>query len=200
MAELYSKYDNLNNGIKSFFSNLVKKLLEIYHRIISAISNNKGISILLASIIIFGITGDYVFPFIWATVLYLLTLLYNMLENKKEKEVLTLLDFDEFKELNGILDSYVEECYNRDVGFFNPNIISDYISEKEQKRLMQELKDSVASNLSASFRKKLELYYGENRVDTILATKCFIFITLLAANNNQSIYNKTPINAKNIKK
>lgn len=200
MAELYSKYDNMKNGIKSFFSNLIKRLVELYHRFISLINNNKGISILLAAVIIFGITGDYIFPFIWATVLYLLTILYKVTENKKEKEVLELLDLEGFKELNGILDSYVEECYNRDVGFFNPNIISDYISEKEQKRLMQELKDSVASNMSVNFRKKLELYYGENRVDSILATKCFIFVTLLAANNNQSIYNKTPVNAKTTKK
>ena len=61
---------------------------------------------------------------------------------------------------------------------------------------MQELKNSVASNMSRSFRKKIELYYGDDRLDSILSTKCFIYITLLAAGNNSSIYQNTFTNNK----
>ena len=96
--------------------------------------------------------------------------------------------------MDKILDLYIEECYNRDVGFFHPNIMNDYVSEKEQIALMQELKDSVASNMSKAFRKKLELYYGDDRLGSILSSKCFIYITLLAAGNNRVIYQQKPIN------
>lgn len=188
MAELYSKYDNFRNAVKGLFTTFFLNLKIGLDFILKNILDHKGLYILIASIAIFLISGDYIFPFVWATVLYLLTLAYRYLDYKKEKELLDLIKFDQFQELDKILDAYIEECYNRDVGFFNPKIINDYISEKEQIRLMQELKNSVASNMSKSFRKKFELYYGEDRLDSILSTKCFIYITLLAAGNNSSIY------------
>lgn len=193
MAELYSKYDNLKNNAKAFFTNLFIKLKTLYLFILDNINNHKGIYILLASIVIYLISGDYVFPFIWATVLYLLTLAYDYINYKKEKEMIELVEFDQFKELDKVLDKYIEECYNRDVGFFNPTAVSDYLSEKEQIRLMKELKDSVASNMSEVFKNKLELYYGKDRVPNILSTKCFIFITLMAAGNNKAIYSNPNI-------
>ncbi len=107
--------------------------------------------------------------------------------------MIELVEFDQFKELDKVLDKYIEECYNRDVGFFNPTAVSDYISENEQIRLMKELKDSVASNMSEVFKNKLELYYGKDRVPNILSTKCFIFITLMAAGNNKAIYSNPNI-------
>lgn len=193
MAELYSKYDNLKNNAKAFFTNLFIKLKTLYLFILDNINNHKGIYILLVSIVIYLISGDYVFPFVWATVLYLLTLAYDYLNYKKEKEMIELVEFDQFKELDKVLDKYIEECYNRDVGFFNPTAVSDYISENEQIRLMKELKDSVASNMSEVFKNKLELYYGKDRVANILSTKCFIFITLMAAGNNKAIYSNPNI-------
>lgn len=199
MAEFYSKYDNLRNNIKWFFNNLFLNIRIGTDSIIKNILDHKGIYILLASIIIFLISGDYIFPFVWATVLYILTLAYKYLDHKKEKELLELIEFDQFKELDKILDLYIEECYNRDVGFFHPNIMNDYVSEKEQIALMQELKDSVASNMSRTFRKKLELYYGDDRLGSILSSKCFIYITLLAAGNNRVIYQQKPINTNDKK-
>lgn len=196
MAELYSKYDNFRNAVKGLFTTFFLNLKIGTDSILKNILDHKGLYILIASIAIFLISGDYIFPFVWATVLYLLTLAYRYLDYKKEKELLDLIKFDQFQELDKILDAYIEECYNRDVGFFNPNIINDYVSEKEQIRLMQELKNSVASNMSRSFRKKMELYYGDDRLDSILSTKCFIYITLLAAGNNSSIYQNTFTNNK----
>lgn len=196
MAELYSKYDNFRNAVKGLFTTFFLNLKIGIDSILKNILAHKGLYILIASIAIFLISGDYIFPFVWATVLYLLTLAYRYLDYKKEKELLDLIKFDQFQELDKILDAYIEECYNRDVGFFNPKIINDYVSEKEQIRLMQELKNSVASNMSRSFRKKIELYYGNDRLDSILSTKCFIYITLLAAGNNSSIYQNTFTNSK----
>ena len=196
MAEFYSKYDNFRNAVKGIFTTFFLNLKIGTDSIIKNILDHKGIYILLASIIIFLISGDYIFPFVWATVLYILTLAYKYLDNKKEKELLELIEFDQFKELDKVLDLYIEECYNRDVGFFHPNIVNDYISEKEQITLMQELKDSVASNMSKTFRKKLELYYGDDRLGSILSSKCFIYITLLAAGNNRAIYQKPITNDK----
>ena len=97
MAELYSKYDNFRNAVKGLFTTFFLNLKIGIDSILKNILAHKGLYILIASIAIFLISGDYIFPFVWATVLYLLTLAYRYLDYKKEKELLDVIKFDQFQ-------------------------------------------------------------------------------------------------------
>lgn len=67
-------------------------------------------------------------------------------------------------------------------------------NSKAENKLINELKDSLASNMSPSLRRKIELYYGEGRVEYILSIKCLTYITSIAANSKRAIYNIKPLN------
>lgn len=149
--------------------------------------NNKGMFILVVTLIATLATGMYYVVPLWGTVLYLLLLATNIFNYKKEKDAIDDIDISTFNKLDAVLDNYIQNCYTRDVGFYRPKS-NDYITEKEQNKELGELLDSVAKNISPSMREKLERYYGKHNVDSILARKCLVFISLLAANNNKNIY------------
>ena len=149
--------------------------------------NNKGMTILVGTLISTLATGMYCIVPLWGTVLYLLLLATNIFNYKKEKDAIDDIDISTFNNLDTVLDNYIQNCYTRDVGFYRPKS-DEYITEKEQNKELSELLDSVARNISPSMREKLERYYGKHNVDSILARKCLVFISLLAANNNKNIY------------
>ena len=184
--DLY-KY-NISNWYKIKKRNIKNKITDLYN---SAI-NNKGLSILIITIILSILTGDKFTYFFWGTVLYLLIHYTKRIEDKKESDRLKDIDFKLLgsgeESLSAILDQFIADCFNRDVIFFRGVKDKEYINDKDEKEMLNTLLNSVASQLSPILRDKLKLYYGEE-LDIILGRKCFITVSLFVANNNKNIYN-----------
>lgn len=184
--DLY-KY-NISNWYKIKKRNIKNKITDLYN---SAI-NNKGLSILIITIILSILTGDRFTYFFWGTILYLLIHHTKRIEDKKESDRLKDIDFKLLgsgeESLSAILDQFIADCFNRDVIFFRGVKDKEYINDKDEKEMLNTLLNSVASQLSPILRDKLKLYYGEE-LDIILGRKCFITVSLFVANNNKNIYN-----------
>lgn len=183
----YHKYNFINwyRGLKT----------SMYNRIVSIFKlsmDNKGLSILILSILLSILTRDNFTYFFWGTVLYLLIHHTNRIKEEKEYDKLQDIDFKLLgageESLSAILDQFIADCFNRDVIFFRGIKDKEYINDKDEKEMLNTLLNSVASGLSPILRDKLALYYG-NQLDSILARKCFITVSLFVANNNKNIYN-----------
>jgi hypothetical protein len=133
--------------------------------------------------------------------LYSLILLKKYLDFRIHKEEMDSIDLDRLllsnddplkKEgVSELIGNYVEDCFNRDVLFFNVFKDDDYIDESTEKRLLSELCDSAAANMSRTMRDKLALYYGRDNLDIIIGRKCFATITMFVAKHNHKIYDGT---------
>ena len=196
MINLYDKYTYIKLSIKSFFGKITNKISRFKSFMIYSIKNNKGITIFLIAFALSVALDDKVFPLLWGTIIYLLTLCREILDTKKENKKIDLVSFDEYTKLDEILDQYVQECFLRDVAPFNLEAIQNekITNSKAENKLINELKDSLASNMSPSLRRKIELYYGEGRVEYILSIKCLTYVTSIAANSKRAIYNIKPLN------
>lgn len=170
--------------------------------IVDKVLDNKGISILIMTIIflIFGI--DWLHSVLSGTILYVLTLMKSLVDHKIEKDRLDTIDIEYFekanKDLEDPLDGYVDLCINEYMILFRGYKEAAYITDKEEALIRKEVLDLIASNMSPLMKRKFELYYGEGRLLEILARKCFIRISLFVADNNKKLYQEAPVNAKNM--
>ena len=121
-----------------------------------------------------------------------------------DKEILKMIDIERIgftqeknnekkKSITDIIGEYVEDCFNRDVLFFRPYEKTQYISQDEEKLLLQELLDSAASNISPHVKEILGWYVNEDSVDKIIGRKCLQTITLFVADHNKHIIITEPI-------
>lgn len=135
-------------------------------------------------------------------ILYSMILAKKYLDHRMYKETMDSIDIDRLmlpkdnplikeQPISEIIGNYVEDCFNRDVLFFNVIKEDDYVDEPTEKRLLHELIDSVASNMSKPLRTKLALYYGEDSLDIVLGRKCLATVTLYVATHNHKIYDGT---------
>ena len=62
--------------------------------------------------------------------------------------------------------------------------------------MLADLISSVSENLSPVMRRKFELYYGPGMTD-LLATKCYITVSLYSANEKKPIYDNGNSDEKN---
>ena len=183
----YYKY-NFSRWYITRKTNIKNNIINLYNLSM----DNKGISILILSIILSLITQDKFTFFFWGTILYLLINHTKKVEDKKESDILKEIDFKLLgsgdDSLSALLDQFIADCFNRDVIFFRGIKDKEYINDKDEKEMLNSLLNSVAGGLSPILRDKLALYYGE-QLDRILARKCFITVSLFVANNNKNIYN-----------
>ena len=180
-------------NIQLFLSFIIK-----YSKIsIGWISSHKGLSIFFSVIILYLYTGELGLYALWGSILYAFTLIVYMIHYKIDKEQLDRIDLEYFNKLNitngedNILDNYVDDCFKRYLILFEGYRGNGYINSKQENAMLKGLIESVSSNLSPLLIKKLEMYYGKDRVGNILAEKCYIKITIYVASQNKNIYSES---------
>lgn len=130
-------------------------------------------------------------------VLYGSVLMKQYIRHRIEKETLDSLDLDKIsnKEKNNsiidILNTYIENCFDRDVLFYAVIKHDDYIDAETEKRLLDELLDSALLNMSDEVRLKLSKYLGSENLIRIMGRICMTTVTIFVANHNKNIYQKT---------
>ena len=165
----------------------------------NTIETSPGYSILLVASTFILLGFPVIGIAIAASLLYGMILLKDYLEHKKELDRIKTLDIELIgsskksqdwskRSASDLLGEYVEECFNRDVLFFYPIQPDDYIDPETENKLLNELLDSAAANLSPSMTRKLGMYFGEDNVMMIIGRKCLVTVTLFVATRNSKIY------------
>lgn len=184
----------LKEKIKITFSNYKSYLNKIILEKIDWIEYHKGLSLFFLCLFLSLITGEYTIFNFWGVIVYLLIIKKEKNNDEKELNYLNSIDFklldDAEDSLSSILDRFITDCFNRDVIFFRGIKDKEYINSKDEKEILDNLMNSVISNISPLLRKKIDLYYGEGQSDIIIGRKCFVIVSLFVANNNKAIYNK----------
>lgn len=179
---------NTKNKIVGFFSYLWDKIYikDTFKRTIVYIG-------LVLSIL--GILLNQILEFLILYVV-IVTLLYigREYEDYKARKIIDSLDVFKMgmddNSLSHLLDSYIDDCFTRDVLFFKGVHENMYVNEKLENMLRDELLNSVIKNMSPYIRTKLDYYYGKGSTDIIIGRKCFIKVAMFAATNNKAIYSK----------
>ena len=167
------------------------------------IKNNKGMTVLIVSLLFYLVTNTHiVFVAISGFLVYSSFLLKELLEHKKEKDKLDSIDLSYFqtadKNLEDPLDGYVDMCINEYMLLNRGYQNESYIKEKEEAEIRKGVIELLASNMGPSIKKKFELYYGRGQVEAILARKCFIRIALYVANVNKNTYTDPTTESKEL--
>lgn len=178
--------------LKSWYIDIKRTSLSTYY----ICMENKGMVIFLCCMIL-SLVGPF-HPLDYAVlgaILYIMTLLRELLDHKKEKDQLDSLDIHYFetanKELEDPLDGYIDSCINEYMILYRGIDNNSYINEKAETEMRKEILNIVASNFGPLMKKKFEMYYGHGQVASILAKKCFIRISLYVANVNKTLYMDT---------
>ena len=131
-------------------------------------------------------------------ILYSMVLAKKYIDHRIAKERLDTIEIDRLmlpddnplrtqKSVSDIIGNYVEDCFDRDVLFFNVLKDDDYVDSPTEKRLLNELIESVSSNMSKELRDKLSLYYGSS-LDKVIGRKCLATVSLYVAKHNHRLY------------
>ena len=175
----------------------MKRIRQIPHNIESHIGWYTGIVCLISGIALempmeTAIAGG---------ILYSMVLAKKYVDHRITKEVMDTIELDRVGEsgdnplkptvVSELLGNYVEDCFNRDVLFFNVIKDDDYVDSTTEKRLLNDLCDSAAANMSRPLRNKLSLYYGEDSLDKVIGRKCLSTVTIFVATHNHKIYDGT---------
>lgn len=187
--QIMRKIDDSKLSISNKISSLSDNSKNAYKSVSNYIINHKGKSILVVSFLL-SLMDSCIWLF-WGTVLYLLVELHRYLNYKMKRNDMNSLDVkllsDKDTGIDKILSDYVEECFARDVLFFRGDT-ENYINNKSENEMLNQLLDVCAANISPLMREKLEQYYGEGNVDKIIGRKCFSTVTVFVANKNKNIY------------
>ena len=187
--QIMRKLDDSKLSISNKISSLSDNSKNAYESVSNYIINHKGKSILVVSFLL-SLMDSCIWLF-WGTVLYLLVELHRYLNYKMKRNDMNSLDVkllsDKDTGIDKILSDYVEECFARDVLFFRGET-ENYINNKSENEMLNQLLDVCAANISPLMREKLEQYYGEGNVDKIIGRKCFSTVTVFVANKNKNIY------------
>lgn len=189
LRQIMIKLDDSKLSISNKISSLSDNSKNAYESVSNYIINHKGKSILVVSFLL-SLMNSCIWLF-WGTVLYLLVELHRYLNYKMKRNDMNNLDVkllsDKDTGIDKILSDYVEECFARDVLFFRGDT-ENYINNKSENEMLNQLLDVCAANISPLMREKLEQYYGEGNVDKIIGRKCFSTVTVFVANKNKNIY------------
>ena len=187
--QIMRKLDDSKLSISNKISSLSDNSKNAYESVSNYIINHKGKSILVVSFLL-SLMDSCIWLF-RGTVLYLLVELHRYLNYKMKRNDMNSLDVkllsDKDTGIDKILSDYVEECFARDVLFFRGDT-ENYINNKSENEMLNQLLDVCAANISPLMREKLEQYYGEGNVDKIIGRKCFSTVTVFVANKNKNIY------------
>ena len=195
--------DEIVDNNKKFLDNRKNDFIEFYHFIINHIINYPSVYIILFTIIINLYFLDYLvlfFSSISGSLFYGCIELHNWLKFKKEKEYFDSLDLSLIKLYNpqepnkytitNLLGEFVEDCFNRDILFYQAFNKDEYINSAREEELLGELIDRCTITMSPLLRKKLGLYFGEENIDILIGRQCFAIITMFVATHNKNIYSK----------
>lgn len=194
--------ESISNKIQTEYNQLKKRIMNFIKNIGEMITEYPGIVVITTMLIIFPF-NDLLTISISGFLIYMAILTKQYIKSRIEKETLDSIDLDRFgnssdnkKSIMDIINDYVENCFDRDVLFFNIINKDDYIDQETERRLLNELLDSTLINMSSKMRLKLSRYISEEELTKIIGRRCMMVITIFVATHNQNIYKRTNDNKR----
>lgn len=194
--------ESISNKIQTEYNQLKKRISNFIKNIGEMITEYPGIVVITTMLIIFPF-NDLLTISISGFLIYMAILTKQYIKSRIEKETLDSIDLDRFgnssdnkKSIMDIINDYVENCFDRDVLFFNIINKDDYIDQETERRLLNELLDSTLINMSSKMRLKLSRYISEEELTKIIGRRCMMVITIFVATHNQNIYKRTNDNKR----
>jgi len=195
--------DEIVDNNKEFWENRKNTIIDKYHTLLDHMTKHPAIYIIIFSIIINLYFLDYLalfFSSLSGALFYGCIELHNWLKFRKEKEYFDSIDLSLIKLYNpqdpqkytitNLLGEFVEDCFNRDILFYQAFNKDEYINSAKEDELLKELIDRCTITMSPLLRKKLGLYFGEENIDILIGRQCFSIITMFVATHNKNIYSK----------
>lgn len=189
IKEVVKKMLDNHPTLKIWYIDLKRWVVNLYYNIME----NKGKVICLCCLILCLLGPLHPLDYaLLASILYAAILCRELVDHKKEKDILDSVDIHYFetanKNLEDPLDGYIDACINEYMILYRGLNNNAYINDKEEQNIRKGVLDIVASNFGPLMKKKFEMYYGHGQVTNILAKKCFIRISLYVANVNKALY------------
>jgi hypothetical protein len=136
-------------------------------------------------LIILACLLSFVIPYINAVgicvVLYILNLCNRGLNTFHEK--MNYMYYDD--KSPAILEALITDCLTEYIIFNRGYDKPTFISATEENKIMSTIVDMVVLRLSPTLKKKLELYYNEYSLDTIISSKIYMAVLAYVINNNK---------------
>lgn len=194
--------DLVTSKIQTKYNQLKNKVNDILDSLREMVREYPGVVIICTMMIIFPF-NDLLTISISGFLIYMAVLAKQYIKNKIEKETLENLDIDRFgnsmenkKSVIDIINEYIENCFDRDVLFFNIIDRDDYIDTETERRLLNELLDSALLNMSEEMRINLSRYVSEEGLTRIIGRRCMMVVTIFVANHNKNIYQQRDENKR----
>ena len=200
-ARILMEWMDYMNQMKPKVSKTINNVMDAIEDLLFILDSSPGWIILIFAILFLLLGLPIIGVSIGSALLYASIQLSKYVKHKKEMDLLDRIDIDRIglsimdpnkpltkQSITNLLGEYVEDCFNRDVLFFNPIENKDFVDSATEKRLLNELLDSATSNISPLVIKKLGLYIGEENVMKIIGRKCLAHITIFVAQHNHILY------------
>jgi len=193
MLSLHAIIDKIDDKKESFIS-WKKKTIETVKDKSNKFISNEGKAIFIFSVLFAAITKDYFTFALIGCMIYGIILIKRYMNHKAKMDKMKLIDIDyfNFEKTKGVdpIDAFIDDCFNRYLILYRGYKEGQYLTNKDEKQILKYLVEEVSSHLSPLMRGKLALYYGDS-LDDLLATKCFIRVSLYAASQKKSLYEET---------
>lgn len=187
---IIDKIDDKKDSFKEWKKKTGENLKDKFNKFIS----NEGKAIFIFSVLFAAITKSYFTFALIGCMIYGLILCKRYLNHKAKMEKMRMIDIDyfNFDKNKGVdpIDAFIDDCFNRYLILYRGYKEGQYLTSKDEKQILKYLVEEVSSHLSPLMRDKLALYYGDS-LDDLLATKCFIRVSLYAASQKKSLYEET---------
>lgn len=190
------------NKIQMKYSQFKKKVQTIIEALQKMVEEYPGVVVLCTMMIIFPF-NDLITISVSGFVIYMAVLAKQYIKHRIERETLESLELDRFgnsienkKSVIDIINEYIENCFDRDVLFFNIIDKDDYIDSETERKLLNELLDSALLNMSEEMRVKLSRYVSDEGLTRIIGRRCMIVVTIFVANHNKNIYQQRDENKR----
>ena len=195
MERVFIKKENIKSSLINTKNKIVEFFSYLWDKVYIKDTFKRTIVYIGLTLSILGILLNQILEFLILYVV-IVTLLYigREYEDYKARKIIDSLDVFKMgmddNSLSHLLDSYIDDCFTRDVLFFKGVHENMYVNEKLENMLRDELLNSVIKNMSPYIRTKLDYYYGKGNTDIIIGRKCFIKVAMFAATINKTIYTK----------
>lgn len=179
--------------VRKFFhkvENLYKDILHVISLVCGNIKKYTGVWVMILSSLMYIYNGNIYESIILGLSIYIMNLIYRYYKHKTYIDVLDRVDLEDLEKTllskNGdtLLDLIIEDCFSRNLVLYHSYSLKGYINSTEERKILENLLDSIALYLSPDVKKKLQLYYGSS-LENILTEKCLIRVSVYAADHNK---------------
>ena len=176
MERVFIKKENIKSSLINTKNKIVGFFSYLWDKVYIKDTFKRTIVYIGLTLSILGILLNQILEFLILYVV-IVTLLYigREYEDYKARKIIDSLDVFKMgmddNSLSHLLDSYIDDCFTRDVLFFKGVHENMYVNEKLENMLRDELLNSVIKNMSPYIRTKLDYYYGKGSTDIIIGRK-----------------------------